>query len=401
MKYDLCKNSLSLLSKQGKISLNTVDEISMPTATTEAPMQSNALVQTDDLKIMATAQPTDNCETRPNDETIPNDEVRSNTPESVELPQRDLELKVNADVLMTKSSSRTEEVKISALSNKEEPEVTANTSAFSAVSSFQKDPTSTIYQQSKSLHHPFLPTYNQSPVPNSFLIDSEAQKQAKETEAFYQGLECLSYAFHYNVYPIHSSYSPYSFLGNNGNHPFSPPQFSPYIMDALPPGTHPLFPSQLLPIHSMPTFPHPTLDQSYRSYYSGPSLSLQNQAQLTSRTYPEMGQPSTAVPSGFGQARPKDFYFESYTLAQRECLLRQEPGIRKSQQIKVQMSPKLGYSPTGSPSGPNATDSELQKTLDVGGTVWSSQDQVEDYNTKTPSDEDGSGQGSSTTNWER
>ncbi|KAB5523722.1 hypothetical protein PHYPO_G00155760 [Pangasianodon hypophthalmus] len=398
MKYDLCKNSLSLLSKQGKISLNTVDEISMATANIEASMQNNVSVQANDLKEMTTAQLTDD------HKAGPNDEGRNNTPERVYLPQRDPEPKMNADLLMTKASSRTDELKTAALSNKEEPGATTHTSAFSPVSAFQEDPTSTIHQSSKSLQHPFLPVNNPIPVHNSFLIDYKPQKHAKETEPFYQGLEYPSYAFHYNLYPIHSSYSPYFLRGNYCNHLPSPPHFTPYVMDAVPPGIHPLLSGQLLPIHSIPTIPNPTLDQSYGFYHSHPSLSmyrLQDQTHRTSCSAPEIGQSTMAVPSSHGHARPD---LDSYTMAQREYLLRQEPGIRVSQQNKVQMSPKLGYSPTGSPAGPNARDhtqkdSESQNSLDVSEIV-PPHDHLEEYKTKTLSAEDGSRQVSST-HWER
>lgn len=398
VKYDLCKNSLSLLFKQGNVSLNTVDEISMATATTEALMQNNVSVQAVDVKEMTTAQLKDD------HKAIPNDEERSNIPERVWLPQIDSEPKMNADLLITKASSRSDGVKMAPSSNKEESHVTTHTSVFSDVSPFQEDPTSTIHQPLQSLQHLFLPAYNPIPVHNSFFLDYKPQKQAKETEPFYQGLEYPSNAFHYNLYPIHSSYSPYFLCGNYCNHIPSPPQFPPYVIDALPPGVHPLLPGQLLPIHSIPTIPNPIVDQSYRFYHSNPPPSMYHLTDLTHLTlynYPEIGQSTMAVPSGVGHVRPDSFHLDSYTMAQRECLLRQEAGIRVSQ---VQMSPKLGYSPTGSPAGPHATDhiqknSESQKLLDVSGIV-PPHDQLEECNTKILSADDGSRQGSST-HWER
>lgn len=397
MKYDLCKNSLSLISNQGKISVNTVDEISMTTATTEAPRQNNVAVQTDDLKEKTTAQLTDG-------HKVPtNEEERSNTTKSVWLPQKDPEPKMNADLLVAKASSRTDGVKNSALRNKEEPGATIHTYAFSAVSPFQEDPTSTIHQPSNSLQHSFLPVYNQIPVCNVFFLDYKAQKQAKETEPFNQGLEYPSYAFHYNLDPTHSSYSPYFLCGNYCNHLPSPAQFTQNIMDARPPVIRPVLPGQLLPIHSIPTIPNPNV-----AYHSSPSFSmyrLPDQTHITSCSYPDKGQSTMVLPSGFGNAIPHHLHFDSYTMAQREHLLRQEPGIKVSKQDKVQMSLKLVHSPTGSPSGPNATDhthkdSYSQQPLDVSGIV-SSHDQQEEYNTKTLSAEDGSGQGSFTTRWER
>lgn len=401
MKYDLCKNSLSLLSKQGKSSLNTVDETSLATATTDAPMQNNVSVQTDDLKERIIAQLT------ADHKAPPKDEERSSTPESVKLPQRDPETKMSANLRMTKASSRTG-VKTSALRGKAEPEATTHTSAFSAVLPSQEDKTSTIHQPPKSLQHPFIPVHNSIPVNNSILLDYKAQKQAKEMEPYYHGLEYPSNAFHYNLYPIHSSYSPYFIHGNYCNHLPSLPQFTPYLMDALPHGIHPLLPGQLVPLHSIPTIPNPTLDQSHRSHPSSPSLSmycLPNQSHLTSCSYPETGQSTMVLPSGVGHARLNNVDFNSYTMAQRECLLRQEPGIRISQQNKVQMSPKFGYFPTGSPSGPNATDNtekdpESQNPLDVSGIVCS-HGQLEEYNLQTLSAEEGSGKFSSTTHWER
>lgn len=382
MKYDLCKNSLSLLSKQGKISINTVDEISMERAATEAPMQNNVSVKTDDLEERTTAQLTNEHKAQVDDEEW------SNTAKSVKLPLKDAEPNINADLLMTKASSWSDGVKTSASSNKEEPEATTHT--------FQEDPTSIIHQPSMCLQQPVIPTYP-NPAQNAFLFHNKAQRQAKETEPFYPSND-----FHYNLYPVHPSYSPYFLHGSYCNSPPFPPQITPYIMDTLPPGIHPLFPGQLLPIHPIPTIPNTILDQSYRSYHS-PSLGmyhLPDQTHLTLCSHPETGQSIMALPSSLGHARPSHFQYDSYNMAKKEWLLRQEPGTR----ISIQMSPRLGYSPTGSPSGPNATDHtqnapESQKPLDGSGIV-SSHEQKES-NTKTLSAEDRSGKYTSMTNWER
>lgn len=395
MKYNLCKNSLSLLSKQSKGSLNIVDEISVTKDTTETPMQNNASEQADDLHEITTAQLTDVHKAQPNDEE------RSNIPEIVLLPQSDQQPKQNADLLMTKESSKTDRVKTTSSSNMEKT-ATTHTSAISANSLFQEDPISPILQPTMSSQHGFLPVYNPIPVHNSFLLDYRPQKQAKETEYFYQGLKYSSHAFHYNLYSIYSSYSPYYLCDSYCNHLPSPSHFTPYIKDVQPPGIHPLLPGQILPIHSIPTIPNPALDQTYRFCHSSPSLMyhLQDQTHLTSCSNAEKDQSTMVLPGTLSHVRPDGFHLDSYTMAQREFLYRQEPGIRVSQQSNVQKSPKLGCSLTGSPAGPNATDhtqkeSESQKPLDVSGIV-SPHDQVEECNTKSPIAKDGSRQGSST-----
>ncbi|KAI5623500.1 zinc finger protein 750 [Silurus asotus] len=386
MKYDLCKNSLSLLSKQGNISLNTVDEISMATSTTEEPRQSNVSVQADELKEMTKSQITDDQKAQPNDE------ARSNTAEEFLLPQRDPEPNINADLRLTKTFSRTDEVKMAASSNKEEPKETSHNSAFSTVLPFQEGPILASHQQSKSLQHPFAPTHNPIPVHNSLPIDYKPKKQARETEPFYQGMEYPSYAFHYNLYPIHSSYSPYFLCGNYCNYLHSPPNFTPYLVDALQPRIHPLLTGQLLPMPSIPTITNPILDLSYRFHHSGPSVSMyphQDPTHLTSCSGPEINQSTFAVHTG--HAMPGGFHFESNA---KEGLVKQDAGIRVSQQTNIQMSSKIGYSPTGSPAGPNTTG-QTQKQLDVYGQV-SPHYNCEGYNTKTLPDEDGSRHNSST-----
>lgn len=384
MKYDLCKNSLSLLSKQGKSSMNTV---TMETATTEALTKNNISLKTTDLEERTTAQLTNDHKAQPEDEE------RSNTAKSVKLPQRDQEHETKAG-LLTKTSHRSDGVKTSASSNKEEPEATTHT--------FQEDPTSTKHQPSKCLQQPAIPMYNPIHVQNPFLIDYKSQKQAKETESFYP-----SNAFHYSLYPIHSSYSPYFLHGNYCNSPHFTPQFTPHIMNALPHGIHPLFPGHLLPIPSIPTIPSTILDKSYR-FYPSPSLSmyhLPDQTHLTLCSHPETHQSIMGLPSSVLHARHNNVQFDSCNMAHRECLPRPEPGTRVSQQDKVHMSPLPGYSPTGSPSGPNATahtqnTTESQKPLNVTGIV-SSSEQLEEYNTKPLSAEDRSGKHSSMIDQER
>ncbi|KAK2818296.1 hypothetical protein Q7C36_022229 [Tachysurus vachellii] len=394
MKYDLCKNSLSL---QSKISLNTVDEISMTKATTEVPMQNNDSAQLDYLNEMTTVELKDDHNAQPNEEE------RSNIPERVLLPQSDPQPKQNADLLMNKSSSRTDGTKTVSSNNEELP--TTHTSAFSDDPSFQEDPTSTFHQPPKSFQHEVLPVYNPISIHNSVLLDYKPQEQAQETEYFSQRLKYPSYAINYNLYSTCSSYSPYFVCDNYCNHLPSASHFTPYSgestkFNSQPLGIHPLLPGQLLPIRSFPTSHNLTLDQTYRFYHSSPSLMYhpQDQTYLTSCSNSIKGHSTMAVPNNLNHVRPDGLRLDLYSMVQRECLLMQEPGIRISQQNKVQMSPKLGCSPTGSPAGPNARDhtqKDSQKPLDVSGIV-SPHDQLEKYNTSSLSAKDGSRQGRST-----
>lgn len=398
MKYDLCKNSLSL---QSKISLNTVDEISMTKATTEAQMQNNDSARLDYLNEMTTV------ELKDDNNAQPNEEERGNVPERVSLPQSDPQPKQNADLLMNKSSSRTDEMKTVSNNNEELP----TTSAFSDDPSFQEDPTSTFHQPPKSFQHEVLPVYNPISIHNSVLLDYKPQEQAKETEYFSQRLKYPSYAIHYNSYSTCSSYSPYFVCDNYCNHLNSTSHFTSYSgvntqFNSQPLGIHPLLPRQLLPIHSFPTSHNLTLDQTYRFYHSSPSLMyhLQDQTYLTSCSNSKKGHSTMAVPNNLDHVRPDGLHLDLYSMVQRECLLMQEPGIRISQQNKVQMSPKLGCSPTGSPAEPNTRDhtqkdSQSQKPLDVSGIV-SPHDQLEEYNTNSLSVKDGPRQDRST-HWQR
>ncbi|XP_026992199.2 zinc finger protein 750-like [Tachysurus fulvidraco] len=389
MKYDLCKNSLSL---QSKISLNNVDEISMTTASTEAPMQNNDSAQLDYLNEMTTVKLKDDHNAQPNEEE------RSKVSERVLLPQSDPQPKQNADLLMNKSSSMTDGMKTETSNNEELP--TTHTSAFSDDPSFQEDPTSTFHQPPKSFQHEVLPVYNPISIYNSVLLDYKPQQQAKDAEYFSQRLKYPSYAIHYNLYSTCSSYSPYFVCDNYCNHLNSTSHFTPYSgvstqFNSQPLGIHPLLPGQLLPIHSLPTSRNLTLDQTYRFYHSSPSLMyhLQDQTYLTSCSNSKKGHSTMAVPNNLDHVRPDGSHLDSYSMDQREFFLMQEPGIRISQQNKVQMSPKLGCSPTGSPATPNTRDhtqkdSQSLKPLDVS-ELDSRHDQLEEYDTNSLSAKDG------------
>ncbi|KAM9454694.1 uncharacterized protein Hap1MRO34_020484 [Clarias gariepinus] len=365
MKYDLCKNSLSLISKQDKISSKTVN-----TATSSTEVQRHVTAQlTDDHKVRT------------------NYEERNNTSESRRLPQIDTELKGIANKLIAKASSRTDGLKTAASSNNEKLDATMHTFDL-----YQKDLTSTIDQPLKSFQHHLLPMYKPIPVHNSVFIDYKAQKQAKGTEPFHHGLEYTSYGFQYKLYPIHSSYALYLHDNYCPQLPFTS-QFIPYAVDDVPHDIHPLLPGQLPPIHSIPTIPNHNLDQSYKFHHSNPSLSMQHPQEICSD--PKIDQ-SIIVTSSVDHARPKEVHLDPYSRAQKEFLLRQDPGIILTQQNKVQMSPKTGCSPTGSPAGPNATD-HSQKPPDVHEIV---PPHLEECDTKTLSAEDGCRQGSST-HWKR
>ncbi|XP_036412959.1 zinc finger protein 750-like [Colossoma macropomum] len=373
MKYNLCRNSLSLLSKKAKSPIPQIAmEVSTGTATTETPM-GVSVQATDDMKDISKVQQKDVYV------TIPKNLQRSNTPEKESVsPTEQIYPDVSETVPL--SSIGGEQVTSAAESfEKEGQHSSAATlsSAFSPISAFQEEATSSTHKPERSLPDPFLHVYNPVPIRKplqSFLADPEIindklQKQAKETEPMYQGLECSPYTFSPHLYPIHPSYSPYLLSGNFYNHFPSPPQIPPYILDAQ--RVHQLLPS-VLPVHTLPTYP--TVDEYYRFFHSTPSLSYSmyhppDQTHLTSIPYPQMGHSILGVHRGYlGNTKPDGFhnsnlYFDQYMMTQRGLLHQGhmlESDIGVDQESKEIQSPRVGCSADGSQDRPNAKNHTLK-----------------------------------------
>ncbi|KAL7845296.1 hypothetical protein AOLI_G00234880 [Acnodon oligacanthus] len=289
MKYNLCRNSLSLLSKKAKSPVpQTAMDVSTGTSTVETPM-GVSVEATGDTKDISKVQQKDVYV------TTPENLQRSSTPGKQTMsPTEQTSPDVSETVPL--SSSGGEQVMSVAESGEKEGQHSSATlsSTFSPLSAFQEEATSSTYKPERSLPDPFPHVYNPVPIRKplqSFLGDPEIindklQKQAKETEPMYQGLECPPYTLSSHLYPVHPSYSPYLLPGNFYNHFPSPSQIPPYILDAQ--RVHQLLPG-VLPVHTLPTYP--TMDQYYRFYHSTPlSYSMYHppdQTHLTCLPYPQ------------------------------------------------------------------------------------------------------------------
>uniref|UniRef100_A0A4W4H4L6 Zinc finger protein 750-like zinc finger domain-containing protein n=1 Tax=Electrophorus electricus TaxID=8005 RepID=A0A4W4H4L6_ELEEL len=235
------------------------------------------------------------------------------------------------------SPMETNESKTESLSNSGQ-ETTTHSSAFSPISTFQEEVTSTTDKPERSAPYPVPHIYNPVPI--------------RKTSSFLSGTLCQSpeypaYTIPYHLYPVHPHYSPYILPGSFYDHPLAP-QIPPYIMETL--RGQPLLPGQPLPFHSFSRF-H-TAEQYYRFFNSTPSVSysmyhLPDQSSLTCPRYPEMGHRIMGVHREFLGTE------------------RNDTGVRVSQENKeVQMSPRVGCSAAGSPDQPNTPD-HPQKPLNA------------------------------------
>uniref|UniRef100_A0AAY5EVY0 Zinc finger protein 750-like zinc finger domain-containing protein n=1 Tax=Electrophorus electricus TaxID=8005 RepID=A0AAY5EVY0_ELEEL len=302
MKYDLCKNSLSLLSKPLKSATHSSPmETSRGTMTSETLPHNSVSVQINDDSKGST-----HIQHRDTHVSMLNNEKRSDTPEKEVISPTEKIPKMH-----------------------EGQETTTHSSAFSPISTFQEEVTSTTDKPERSAPYPVPHIYNPVPI--------------RKTSSFLP--EYPAYTIPYHLYPVHPHYSPYILPGSFYDHPLAP-QIPPYIMETL--RGQPLLPGQPLPFHSFSRF-H-TAEQYYRFFNSTPSVSysmyhLPDQSSLTCPRYPEMGHRIMGYLFGQGQ------------------LLR--AGVRVSQENKeVQMSPRVGCSAAGSPDQPNTPD-HPQKPLNA------------------------------------
>ncbi|XP_026883404.2 zinc finger protein 750 [Electrophorus electricus] len=385
MKYDLCKNSLSLLSKPLKSATHSSPmETSRGTMTSETLPHNSVSVQINDDSKGST-----HIQHRDTHVSMLNNEKRSDTPEKEVISPTEKIPKMHADESKTESLSNSgggqynlSTLKTDDSCEKEGQETTTHSSAFSPISTFQEEVTSTTDKPERSAPYPVPHIYNPVPIrkTSSFLsgrqsLDRKLQNQAKETGTLCQSPEYPAYTIPYHLYPVHPHYSPYILPGSFYDHPLAP-QIPPYIMETL--RGQPLLPGQPLPFHSFSRF-H-TAEQYYRFFNSTPSVSysmyhLPDQSSLTCPRYPEMGHRIMGVHREFlGTERNDSFQnsnhnFDPYTLAQREYLFGQgqllRAGVRVSQENKeVQMSPRVGCSAAGSPDQPNTPD-HPQKPLNA------------------------------------
>ncbi|XP_076845557.1 zinc finger protein 750-like [Brachyhypopomus gauderio] len=377
MKYDLCQNSLSLLSKPAKsITHNSAME-TVKAATAAETLRHDG----DSLQGNTEIQHTDKHVAVLNNE-------RSNTPEKEQVTPTENKSKTLANESKTEPSSNGGEkqcsptLKTDDSCENEGQETRTHSFAFSPISAFQEEVTSSTDKSERSAPYAVPHIYNPIPVrnpPSSFIsgpqsLDHKLQNQAKEPGMLCQGPEYPPYTTPYHLYPIHPHYSPYILSRSFYDHLPSSPQIPPYIMEAQ--RGQPLLPGQPLPFHSFSRFP--TAEHYYRFFHPSLSYSMYHPPDQSSPTcppYPEMGHRILGLQREFlGPARHESFqnsnlYFDPYTLAQREYLLGQEKvlraGARVSQETKeVHMSPRLGCSAAGSPDRPDATD-QPQKLLNT------------------------------------
>ncbi|XP_072513058.1 zinc finger protein 750-like [Salminus brasiliensis] len=385
MKYNLCKNSLSLLSKKGNSPIcNATMEID---TTTETPTEETVPVQaSDDIQEMSKVLQTGICVT-----TLSDDQKSdASAKDSVSTKEQISTMLVDASEPESSSSRNGEQCGPSALKTAESCEKEGQrSSAFSPISSSQEDVSTITSNSEKSLPNPVPHLYNPVPVrkpPYSFLpgpeiVDGKLQKPTEETGPIYQGLEYSPYTLSPHLYPIHPSCSPYILPANFYNHFSSPPQIPPYILDTQ--RVHPLLPGLVSPVHSFPAYP--AMEQYYRFCHSAPSFSYSmyhppDQTNLSSLHYPAMDHSILGVQAGYmGAARPDSFhssnlYLDPYMMTQRGMLHQghmQGTDIGVDQENKeAQMSPRVGCSAAGSPDRPSAVghiqkDRNTQKPINL------------------------------------
>ncbi|XP_007234304.3 zinc finger protein 750 [Astyanax mexicanus] len=350
MKYNLCKNSLSLVSKKDNNPNNTnanadTMEINTAIVTTEATMEENVPVQ-EVSKVLQTG----------------NDQLR-NIPEKESMPTNEETSKMLLEASEPESSPNDSGEQCS---SSEKERQFLHSSAFSPIYSSPETIKSSKDNPEKTFSSPVPHLYNPIPIrkpPQSFFSGPETvedisnlQKPTEATGPLYQGLEYSSYSFSPQVYPIHPSFSPYILPGSFCNYnPFpSSSQIPPYVLDSQ--RLHPLFPGQVMPIHPYPSYP--TMDHYYRSCHSTPFLSYS----MTSAPYPAMDHSILGTrpsrPDGFQSSNP---YLDPYMMAQRamhQHHLQEHSvgaGVGVDQPIKeALMSPRVGCSAAGSPDRPSA-----------------------------------------------
>ncbi|XP_017539106.1 zinc finger protein 750-like [Pygocentrus nattereri] len=405
MKYNLCRNSLSLLSKKAKSPIpQTAMEVSTETATVETPL-GVSLQATGDMKDISKVQQKDVYV------TTPKNLQRSNTPEK-ETKSPTEQTSPDESETVPLSSSGGEQVTSATESGEKEGQHSSATlsSAFSPISAFQEEATSSTYKPERSLPDPYPHVYNPVPIRKplqSFLADPEIisdklQKEEKETEPMYQDLECPPYTLSPHLYPVHPSYSPYLLPGNCYNHFPSPAQIPPYILDAQ--RFHQLLPG-VLPVHTHTLPTYPTVDQYYRFCHSTPSLSYStyhppDQTHLTSLHYPQMSHSILDVHRGcLGNTRPDGLYnsnpyFDQYMMTQR-AMLHQAHMLESH--VGVGQESRFGCSAAGSPDRPNAKNHTLKDQHTQNGSGMAVLcSQTGDRNAAAPPEEDGIVQDNST-----
>ncbi|KAI4892594.1 hypothetical protein NFI96_025834, partial [Prochilodus magdalenae] len=397
MKYNLCRNSLSLLSKKAKSPIpNTAMEVSSATATTDTPVDVSDEVS-DDMKDISEVQQTD--------VHVQKHFQRGSSPEN--------EIHSSTDASETVTSSSTGEERPTSASESCEKEGHLSSaatlpSAFLTLPAFHEEAPSS--KPEWSLPNPVAHVYNPVPIRQAFLADPEIadhklEKQPENTGPVYQGLEYAPYTYSPHLYPIHPSFSPYILPGNFYSHfpsPQIPPQIPPYILDTQ--RVHPLLPGQVLPVHTLPTYS--TIDPYYRLCSSATSLSYSmyhppDQTHLTSLPYPPLGHSILGVHRGYlGNTRPDGFhssnlYYDQYMTTQTGMLHQGhmlEPDARVGQD-EVQMSPRVGCSAAGSPDRPSAKNHNQKdhnsQTSTHGSGMAAQHSQTDERNAATPPAKDG------------
>lgn len=359
MKYNLCKNSLSLLSRKGKSPIHsTAMEMSSAAVTPGTPMEEGVSVQnTKCMKDIPQLQPTDVCVTILNED--PGNERVSPTEQVSEVLGDESETKPSS------SSDGGEQYSpaVAEFYENEEQETTKQPSAFLPISASEEKVTSVIHKPERPTPVPRV--YNPVPIRKSlqsFLSGSEAvdekhQKLTGDTEPAYQSLECSPYSFSPHLYPVHPSCSPYIPPGSFYNTFQTIPQIPPYVVDSQR--------GQVLPVRSLPTYP--ITDQYYRfchplsfdySLYHSP-----DQTHAAPLSYPHMSHSVLGAHRGYlGSVRPDGFlhsnvYFDPYMMTQTDMPREAHmlgAGTEVSQEVQV--SPRVGCSAAGSPDRPSAID---------------------------------------------
>ncbi|XP_066517579.1 zinc finger protein 750-like [Hoplias malabaricus] len=373
MKYNLCKNSLSLLSKKSRPRspiqhLNTSSNLEIP-ATTGTPAVDEMASQqrTDSTEDISDIQQTENFSTKTDE--------RSSTPENERLPPKEQisKMPVDASEADTSSSSGEEPCSLSAAEFCEKEGL--HSSAFSPISANQDDVTSTTNKlhgaTPDGIPHVYNPVPTRKPL-QSFLsgpeiTDDKTEQHAEEKGPIFPSLEYPPYIFSPHLYPIHPSFSPCILPGNFYNHFPFPPQI-PHMLDTQ--RVHSLLPSQVLPVQTLPAYPT-NMDQYYRLYPSASPFGCgmyhpPDQTHLSSLPYPELahsilgvhrGYLSTVRPIGLHNPNP---YLDPYLMTQsglpHEGLNLGIDTVVSQERKEVQEGPRVGCSKAGTPNKLSAID---------------------------------------------